>query len=51
MVSPQELGPGVAEELFRGRVEEGNGSVRADQQQGVRAVLQQVLCDTGFHDV
>ena len=50
VVSPQELRPGVAEEPFRGRIEEGNGSVRADQQQCVRAVLQQLLCETSFHD-
>jgi hypothetical protein len=51
VVRAQELRAGVAEEPFRGRIEEGNGPVLADQQQCVRAVLQQLLCETGFHDV
>ncbi|CAH0286163.1 hypothetical protein SRABI128_03772 [Microbacterium sp. Bi128] len=51
MVRAEQLRPRVAEEPFRGRIEEGNGSVLSDQQKCVRAVLQQLLCETSFHDV
>ena len=40
-VGAQQLGAGVAEELLRGCIQEGNGSVRREQQQRVRGVFQQ----------
>ena len=48
-VGAQQLCPGVAEELLRGGVQEGDGPVRIEQQQRVRAVLQQQLCESRFH--
>ena len=41
---------GIAEQPFRGRIHEGDGPVRGQQQKRIRTLLQQVFTKSSSHD-
>ena len=46
----QQVLTGIAEEPFRGRIHEGDGPVRGQQQKRIRSLLQQVFTKSSSHD-
>ena len=50
VLNAEEFLPGVAEQPFRGRIHEGDGPVRGQQQKRIRTLLQQDFTKSSSHD-
>ena len=50
MLHAQQFLTGITEQPFRGRIHEGDGPVRGQQQKRVRTLLQQVFTKSSSHD-